>query len=121
MNLQTPVILPKAGFDITHRSRMLLFGSCFSENIGSKLVENKFSVNVNPYGVLYNPDSIYNAIKRLLDKQEFTQKDFIHHNQSYHSFMHHGSFSNSKLDDALNKVNKELFIIRNKNTFFTCE
>ena len=107
MNLQTPVILAKASFEITHRSKMMLFGSCFSENIGSKLTENKFSVNVNPYGVLYNPDSIYNAINRLLDKQKFTQKDFIHHNQSYHSFMHHGSFSNSKLDDALRKVNKE--------------
>lgn len=110
MNLQTPVMLSKSSFDITHRSKMLLFGSCFSENIGSKLVENKFSVNVNPYGVLYNPDSIYYAINRLLDNQEFTQNDFIHHNQSYHSFMHHGSFSKSKLDETLQNVNEEFKI-----------
>lgn len=110
MNLQTPITLPKVSFDITHRSKMLLFGSCFSENIGSKLVENKFSVNVNPYGVLYNPDSIYYAINRLLDKIEFTQSDFIHHNESYHSFMHHGSFSKTNLDDTLQNVNKEFNI-----------
>lgn len=107
MNLQTPVVLPKASFDVTHRSTMLLFGSCFSENIGSKLVENKFFVNVNPFGVLYNPVSIYNAINRLLDKHEFSKKEFILHNHSYHSFMHHGSFSNSNIDAALCKVNKE--------------
>lgn len=110
MNLQTTVILPKASFDIAHRSTILLLGSCFSENIGSKLLENKFQVNVNPFGVLYNPFSIYNAINRLLDKQEFTENDFVHHNQSYHSFMHHGSFSSAKLDDALIKVNKEFNI-----------
>ena len=107
MNLQTHVILPKAIFNITHRSTMLLFGSCFSENIGLKLMENKFSVNVNPFGVLYNPISIYNAIDRLLDKHIFTEKDFIHHNNIYHSFMHHGSFSNMNLDEALKKVNDE--------------
>lgn len=109
MNLQTPVILPKASFDIAHRSTMLLFGSCFSENIGLKLTESKFSVNVNPFGVLYNPISIYNAINRLLNKQEFTQKDFVHHNDSYHSFMHHGSFSKNKQEDALHSVNNEFY------------
>ena len=57
MNLQTTVIIPKASFDITHHSTILLFGSCFSENIGLKLKENKFSVNANPFGVLYNPFS----------------------------------------------------------------
>ena len=107
MNLQTPVIFPKASFDITHRSIMLLFGSCFSENIGLKLKENKFSVNVNPFGVLYNPLSISEAINRLLQKKEFTSENFVHHNNSYHSFMHHGSFSNSILNDALTHINTE--------------
>ena len=114
MNLQTPVIFPKASFDINHRSSILLFGSCFSENIGLKLKENKFSVNVNPFGILYNPISIYNVINRLLDKQGFTEKDFTHHNSSYHSLMHHGSFSNANLNDALNKVNNEFNIAANQ-------
>ena len=107
MNLQTPVILQKASFDISHRSTMLLFGSCFSENIGLKLIENKFSVNVNPFGVLYNPFSISRAINRLLDKKLFSDEDFVQHNNTYHSFMHHGSFSNPSLNDALSHINNE--------------
>ncbi len=107
MNLQTPVILQKASFDISHRSTILLFGSCFSENIGLKLIESKFSVNVNPFGVLYNPFSISRAINRLLDKRAFSTEDFVQHNNSYHSFMHHGSFSNPNLNDALSDINKE--------------
>lgn len=110
MNLQTPVILKKASFDITHRSTILLFGSCFSENIGSKLIENKFSVNVNPFGILYNPLSISQAINRLLAKKEFSSEDFVHHNDSYHSFMHHGLFSNPCIAEAVNHVNNQFDI-----------
>lgn len=107
MNLQTHVTIPKASFDISHQSKMLLMGSCFSENIGNKLNANKFSVNVNPFGILYNPISIYNAINRLLANKLFTEKDFIHHNDSYHSLMHHGSFSKSDLKESVDNVNNE--------------
>ena len=108
MNLQTYVHIPKASFDISHQSEMLLFGSCFSENIGERLVDHKFSVNVNPFGILYNPLSIYNGINRILDLLAFSEKDFILHNDLYHSFMHHGSFSRSHVSDAVEYVNNEL-------------
>ncbi|MDD2552805.1 MAG: GSCFA domain-containing protein [Dysgonamonadaceae bacterium] len=105
MNLQTYVHIPKPNFDISHQSKMLLLGSCFSENIGAKLVEHKFAVNVNPFGIMYNPLSIYNGIKRLLDEVPFSEKDFIFHNGMYHSFMHHGSFSRINLKEAVENVN----------------
>ena len=114
MNLQTPVIIPKATFDVSHHSKMLLMGSCFSENIGKKLEDNKFSVHVNPFGIMYNPISIYNAMNRLLDNETFTEMDFIHHNHLYHSLMHHGSFSKSNLDDAVEHVNNELYYASNQ-------
>lgn len=107
MNLQTRVIIPKASFEVSHHSKILLMGSCFSENIGKKLEDTKFSVHVNPFGIMYNPLSIYNAMDRLLDNETFTEKDFIYHNHLYHSFMHHGSFSNSNLDDAIEHVNNK--------------
>lgn len=114
MKLQTPVILPKETFDISHHSKILLFGSCFSENIGLKLEENKFSVNVNPFGILYNPTSIYNSLNRLLDKREFDEEDFIHHNQLHHSFMHHGSFSRTNLGEAVRNINEEFDLASNQ-------
>ena len=105
MNLQTHVTIPKSNFDLSHHSSMLLFGSCFSENIGQRLIDNKFSVNVNSFGILYNPLSILNAINRLLDKKLFLEDDFHFYNGLYHSFMHHGSFSNSNLPDAIENAN----------------
>lgn len=107
MNLQTYVHIPKASFDISHRSAMLLLGSCFSENMGKKLLENKFSVQVNPFGILYNPHSISKAINRLLNKDLFSEKDFVLYDSMYHSFMHHGSFSKIKLSDAIKNANDD--------------
>ena len=107
MNLQTQVKIPKSEFDISHHSKIVLMGSCFSENIGSKLKGSKFQVMVNPFGILYNPISIYNAHDRLLAKKSFTEKDFIHYHNHYHSLMHHGSFSKSDLSEAVEHINKE--------------
>ncbi|MDE7381659.1 MAG: GSCFA domain-containing protein [Muribaculaceae bacterium] len=43
---------------IDPRGRVLLLGSCFSENIGRKMAESRWNVTVNPTGVLFNPASI---------------------------------------------------------------
>lgn len=114
MKLQTPVILHKSAFNISHQDAILLFGSCFSENIGLKLVENKFSVNVNPFGILYNPISISNAMTHLLDKRGFDADDFIQHNNLHHSFMHHGSFSKASIGDAVASANDAFTLSSNQ-------
>lgn len=114
MNLQTKVIIPKEIFEISHQSEILLIGSCFSENIGSKLKNNKFLVNANPFGILYNPLSIFNVVKRLLDNETFREKDFIYFNNRYHSLMHHGSFSNTQLEEAIKHVNDEFSLASNQ-------
>lgn len=39
-------------------SRVMLMGSCFTDNIGEKMQEAGMSVLVNPAGAMYNPSSI---------------------------------------------------------------
>ena len=58
MNFRTQVELPKRETEIRHSDRIMLFGSCFAENIGNLLLTNKFRCDVNPFGILYNPLSI---------------------------------------------------------------
>lgn len=55
MNFRTQVELPKRETEIRHSDRIMLFGSCFAENIGNLLLANKFRCDVNPFGILYNP------------------------------------------------------------------
>ena len=58
MNFRTQVELPKREAEIRHSDRIMLFGSCFAENIGNLLLTNKFRCDVNPFGILYNPLSV---------------------------------------------------------------
>jgi len=62
---------------LSHRDRLLLLGSCFTDNIGERLTNGGFDCTVNPYGALYNPMSIIHALKK--NNQDFiqwTQKSF---------------------------------------------
>ena len=62
MNFRTQVELPKREAEIRHSDRIMLFGSCFAENIGNLLLTNKFRCDVNPFGILYNPLSVVEAL-----------------------------------------------------------
>ena len=51
MDFRTKVELPLGQVSIGHADPMMLWGSCFAENIGKRLTDNKFSCDVNPFGV----------------------------------------------------------------------
>lgn len=51
---------------INPREKITLMGSCFSDNIGKKLLNSKFSVAANPLGTIFNPVSISKIILKYL-------------------------------------------------------
>ncbi len=109
MNIfRTNIELSPSENRINHQSRTLFLGSCFTENVGNKLFENKFSVDINPFGVLYNPVSVKNAIDILLEKKEFRKNDLYNFNDSWLSFYHDTSFSDIDADKCQEKINRKL-------------
>lgn len=80
-------------------------GSCFSNNIANKLKEYKFNIITNPFGVLYNPLSISNALTRIISGEEYTIDQIQQHNNNYFSFHHHSSFNSSEPTTTLNNIN----------------
>lgn len=105
MNFRTIVNIPSSNFKISHADSIIMLGSCFIENIGSKLVGSKFDTSVNPFGVLYNPYSIWRALKLLLYKQMFAASDLFQYNGLWHSFSHHGIFSDEDKEQCLANIN----------------
>ena len=65
MKFRTIVDIPKSSFSINPFARMLFVGSCFADNMGKKFTAEKFNTFVNPYGVMYNPASVYHTIQRI--------------------------------------------------------
>lgn len=108
MEFRTKIDIPESSLSISHKHKILMLGSCFIENIGKLLTDNKFDVNLNPFGVLYNPQSLSQAIRLLIENRKFTDKDIFEYKGLYHSFYHHGSFSSIDKVNCLTGINKQL-------------
>jgi hypothetical protein len=109
MEFRTKVELPKQELKIQPEDRILVMGSCFSEHIGRKLQDNKFRCVVNPFGELYNPVSILNALERIAEGTPFTPEELVKGDDGlWHSMMHHGSFSATDPDECLLRINTRL-------------
>ena len=63
MNFRTNIQLQKEENQIDYASKLLLIGSCFSENISKKLAYYKFDVASDPFGILFNPKAIETLIE----------------------------------------------------------
>ena len=108
MEFRTKVELPLKGPKLQHADKLMIWGSCFSEHIGHLLTENKFTCDVNPFGVLYNPMSIAASIQCLLKKALYKPQDLQHTEETWYSLMHHSSFSASSPDECLEKINDRI-------------
>ncbi|MBC7587126.1 MAG: GSCFA domain-containing protein [Chitinophagaceae bacterium] len=90
---------------INHQHKILLVGSCFTENMGDKLRMHKFNVLQNPNGILFNPVSVAEAVINMVENKQYVEYDLFTHNEAWHSWQHHSRFSALSVDDALHKIN----------------
>ena len=102
MKLVTQVSVGQSPFRLTHQRPLLMVGSCFTEHIGQMLSQGGFEVMQNPFGILYNPFSIVECLHRCLTLQPLGNDDMVCHHGLWHSWLHHGSFSNSDAQQVVN-------------------
>lgn len=106
MKFKTDIELPSVLLDIPHSEKITLMGSCFSEYIGQQLKKGKFACELNPFGILFNPFSILQGLQRLKENRPFEPKELFFHQGLWHSFMHHGRFSETSIENTLYKINE---------------
>lgn len=107
-SLTTPVGIAQLNPAIQLDAKMMLLGSCFSQYMGQKLIENKMDVQLNPYGIQYNPISILRALEEMMADKVYQSSDLVYHNERYHSMMHHGDFSHEDKKVVLQQINDQL-------------
>jgi len=104
----TEIKIPDFPWKMDYTKSMMFFGSCFSENIGLKLLDLKFNIDLNPFGILYNPVSIANSLDLLIENKVFTEDDLFHDQGQWNSFYHHSRFSDTDKQVALGKINSRI-------------
>lgn len=93
---------------IDYADKLMLIGSCFTENIGAKFKSHLFEVMENPYGILFNPVSVSSALTEIIESRTYTASDLFQHNELWHSWQHHSRFSAIDKTAALEQINSSI-------------
>jgi len=108
MKLQTQIPLKKAQNQIGYDSRILILGSCFAANIGSKFDYFKFQSLQNPFGILFHPLAIEKLISKAIKKEVYKEEDIFFLNERWHCFDAHSEVSNASKEKLLEELNAGL-------------
>ena len=108
MDLQTKITITTSDFSIDYNSKLMMLGSCFAENMGNKFSYYKFDVDVNPCGIVYNPLSVANVLRLMVDGKQFGRENLRKVGEKWVSFYHHGAFSSTDPDECLYRINERL-------------
>ncbi len=111
INVQTPAVPGIMAVEISIIDTTVVLGSCFADNIGKKMEAFGFDVLVNPFGTLYNPVSVTEAVARLGSGEAFKAEECVRMGAGSDlvcSFSHNTSFARETQEDFLEYANLSL-------------
>ncbi|MBL7682983.1 MAG: GSCFA domain-containing protein [Flavipsychrobacter sp.] len=106
MQLTLELNIPPLQRPIKYPNKVLLIGSCFTENMSERLVQHKFDVLSNPHGILFNPLSVAHSLESYINNKEYKREDLFYLNELWNSWDHHTRFSHTDADSALHLINQ---------------
>jgi len=121
MKFRTEIQLQPSERKISHSQQIFGIGSCFVSEIGQKLSDLKFRTLINPYGTLFHPLAIENALMRIFSLTEYSREEIFKYGELFFSWDHHTSFDRPTENETLKIINTELEtannFVRNANCF----
>lgn len=97
----TPVDIAAPTRQLTVEDRFLLLGSCFADEMAERFARCQLPVTANPFGTLYNPLSIAQAIALAESAQDGNAPlPLVEHGGLWHAMSHHGAFSAPEKEEA---------------------
>lgn len=100
--------------DVNHTSRAITIGSCFSEVIGNRLHQSKFNTLVNPYGTIFNPDSIFSLLIKSLMNKPLNPGLYLNRHDNFFHYQLHSTFNATSKKDLEEKIEKTKISVKEK-------
>lgn len=91
--------------------KTMILGSCFATSMGRKMEGEGYDVCINPFGTIFNPQSIAQSVERLMDGKPFGPEDCVPMGAGAGkicSFWHHTSFARPTEEEFLADANEAL-------------
>jgi hypothetical protein len=105
MNFMLDINLSSPPRRIGYRDKIMIVGSCFTEHIGDKLQELKFSVLQNPNGILFDPRSVAYSLVSYIHNKQYSKDELFQYNEVWQSWQHHSRFSKIDPKACLELIN----------------
>jgi len=93
---------------IAYSDQSFFIGSCFSANISDKFRFYKLNTEANPFGVLYNPASIFQTLELISSGREIGKEDFFQEEDIYKSFLFHSQWAGMDVNELIQRVNDKV-------------
>lgn len=106
MKWSTPICIVPSEWHIGYEDKVLMLGSCFADNVAAKMGEYYFQVTANPFGTLYNPVSIANAL--MLHEVP----ELVEYGGLWHSMYHHGACSAADKETAAARCGESIRVLQ---------
>lgn len=107
-NFRTHIQVDRFDVGVHHGEQVVFLGSCFAENIGARLQDFKVPTCINPFGILFNPFSVVNALERMANDRPYEKDDLMQHGEHWLSLDHHGQFNHRDKALCLEQINSSL-------------
>ena len=109
MELTTKISITPLTQTVSYGDGLLFLGSCFADEVGGICKGLGFNAMINPFGPLYNPVSIANAVYRIDNGLPFSHREVIQTGEEFYcTFSHNTEFWNPSEEALLTQVNQVL-------------
>lgn len=91
---------------------MMTLGSCFADEVSSRLADDGFNILANPFGTLYNPLSISSSLRRIINQQLHTDSDIVSRIENgveiYSCLFGNSRFNSTDKSETLSLINHQI-------------
>jgi len=108
MKFRTELALPSQHPKIKLETQLLSLGSCFSDEIGQKMADYKFKIRHNPFGILFNPISIFKLINDSLQHQQVDSQHFVCQQEHWFHYDFHSQWNDHSQQALQLKLEEQL-------------
>ncbi|MCM1520391.1 MAG: GSCFA domain-containing protein [Lachnoclostridium sp.] len=106
MRFRTEIQVSRGAFDIGGDDKIVMLGSCFTDEVGERLLHDGFDVVANPLGPIYNPIVLARTLRRALDGYSFSEADLMDGPRGSHCLEYATRYSGAP-DDTLRRLNED--------------
>jgi len=104
MLFRTEIHPKKSSFEISHADKIFSIGSCFADCMGNRFQDAQFHIYSNPFGVLYNPLSIFGNLEHALRKEAIKTDQIVESRASYFHYQFHSEINAHSVSSLLEQV-----------------